>query len=107
MVSAHNAGKPTTWVLVVSNQFFEPTVERLSEILDSKAPEKFESADFQRHMREQAWELNVDAPDFTPMLMFVYAAMPILLVQFIALAVQSAINQSGVIEELMPPERRD
>lgn len=107
MVGAFGQEKPTTWVLVVSNQLFEPTVERLTELLDNTAASKFESEDFARHLREQASELCVDAPDFTPLLIFFYVGFPVLVLQTGWLAIQWLYSYIGVTEMVMPPEFRE
>merc|ERR1711920_698103 len=107
MVGAFGQEKENTWVLVVSNQFFEPTVERLTQILDASASVKFSSEDFARHLREQATELCVDAPDFTPLLIFVYLGLPVAVLHFSLLAIQRILQELKLTEMVLPPEHRD
>lgn len=108
LVASYNKGKEGTWVLVVSNQLFEPITAQLRLLLDDSAPERFTTIEFTKVLRQQATDLCLDVPDLTPVLVFVYLGLPILTLQFVLLALHTAFTRSGIPEQILPePERRE
>jgi len=101
MMGAHNQGKAQNWVLVTSNEFYSPIVERLTKILDEEASEKFQSKDFPRHLRERATELCIDVPDLVPVLVFIYLGLPLLGLQTLVFIIENLWEWSGVEDQII------
>eukprot|EP00747_Dinoflagellata_sp_TGD_P163680 gnl/TRDRNA2_/TRDRNA2_182622_c0_seq1.p1 gnl/TRDRNA2_/TRDRNA2_182622_c0~~gnl/TRDRNA2_/TRDRNA2_182622_c0_seq1.p1 ORF type:complete len:349 (+),score=57.39 gnl/TRDRNA2_/TRDRNA2_182622_c0_seq1:73-1047(+) len=84
----HVQGKGGTTVLTVSNDIYDLVAERLRLILDEDVADKFGSMDFSRTLKERAMELTRDMVDMTPVLIFVYIGIPLLIGHQIYLASQ-------------------
>jgi len=106
LVGSQRQGKTGTFVLVVRNELYELIVDRIGLILDG-APEKLHTSDFSRHMRDRATDLCAEIPDLQPLLVFVYGAIPLLVLQYVALGVEQMVEDYGVLEQVLPTERRE
>ncbi|CAL1134684.1 unnamed protein product [Cladocopium goreaui] len=91
-------------VLVVNNDIYDLVVQHLNDFLGKDAPENFNSQEFARKLRDTAEELCQDIIDLTPLLVFVYVILPLLIFQFFFNAGQYYLKQSGMLEQLMMGE---
>jgi len=88
-------------VLVVNNDVYDLVIQHLNDFLGKDAPENFNSQDFARKLRDTAEELCQDIIDLTPVLVFVYVILPLLIFQFFFNAGQYYLKQSGLLEQLL------
>jgi len=107
LAAAHGQGKGSTWVFVVNNEFFEPVARRIGLFLDESAPQKLGSSDFSKELRDRASELCTDVPDLTPLLLFVYLGLPIIVLQSCFFGLERAWHASGLQDQLVVPENRE
>lgn len=107
LAASQNQGKGGTWVLVVNNEFFEPTARRIGLFLDESAAEKLGSSDFAKDLRDRATELCTDVPDLTPLLLFLYLGVPIILLQSCYFGFERVWNASNIMDQVVLTEERD
>lgn len=102
-------GRQGTFVLVLGNDIFEIVAQNLRDMLGEDGLRKLltPNSPFLKELRERATHLRADVPDLTPVLIFVYACIPILIGQFLYLGTRHYIHETGAWERFWDGERRD
>eukprot|EP00933_Yihiella_yeosuensis_P039482 TRINITY_DN33528_c0_g1_i1.p1 TRINITY_DN33528_c0_g1~~TRINITY_DN33528_c0_g1_i1.p1 ORF type:complete len:332 (+),score=55.69 TRINITY_DN33528_c0_g1_i1:72-1067(+) len=101
LAAQRKQGLGNTAVLTVNNELYELVVVALGKLLDKEDPGKLTSQEFLRELRRAASEICADAPDLTPLLVFVYGIMPVIVLQFFYLGAVSYAKKSNVMDELL------
>ena len=86
---------------MVNNDIYDLAIQQLSDYLGKDAPEKFNSQEFQRNLRDIAGDLCQDVIDLTPVLVFIYFSLPLLIFQFFFNAGQYYLQRSGAMEQML------
>lgn len=101
MSALRKQGLAGSTVLAVNNDVYELVVKHLSEMLGKDAAEKLNTPEFSRKLRDSAGHLCADVPDLTPLLVFLYGVMPILVFQFFFMGGQYYTKKSGLLDEVI------
>jgi hypothetical protein len=85
LIAERQKGSPGSTVLTVRSEVFASVAERCRHYLNEDAVEMLADSKFQEELKQNASYLCKDVPDMTPLLVLIYAGLPILLLHQVVL----------------------